>query len=71
MNGPLTLTTDGVVLEGTSIEKSMCKAVALTNNESLTATFPANTHFESLFADVQIANGECNPESPRAPSCAG
>ena len=57
LNGPLTLTTEAVVLQGTSIEKTMCRVVALTNNESLTATFPANTHFESLFADVQIANG--------------
>lgn len=57
LNGPVDVTTDGVVLENISIEKSLCKAVALTNNESLTASFPAKTQFESLFANIQITNG--------------
>ena len=58
LNGSIKLTTKKVMLEGASVEKSLCKAVALTNNESLTANFPANTRFETLFASIQVANGK-------------
>jgi AsmA protein len=55
-----------VLLQGTSVEKSLCKAVALTNNESLTANFPANTRFETLFANIQVANGKATLNPLRA-----
>ena len=72
LNGPIKLTTEKVVLRGTSIEKSLCKAVALTNNESLTANFPANTRFETLFASIQVANGKAilNPLRVELPGIA-
>ena len=57
LNGPITLTTKEVVLQGTSVEKLLCEAVALTNQEKLTAIFPSSTRFETLAADIQIANG--------------
>jgi uncharacterized protein involved in outer membrane biogenesis len=57
LNGPITLTTQEVVLQGTSVEKLLCEAVALTNQEKLTAIFPSSTRFETLAADIQIANG--------------
>ena len=66
LNGPVKLTTENVVLQGTSVEKSLCKAVALTNNESLTANFPADTRFETLFASIQIANGRATLNPLRA-----
>ena len=66
LNGPIKLTTENVVLQGTSVEKSLCKAVALTNNESLTANFPANTRFETLFANIQVANGKATLNPLRA-----
>ena len=34
-----------------------CKAVALTNQEALTATFPTSTNFTTLGADIQLADG--------------
>jgi AsmA protein len=66
LNGPIKLTTENVVLQGISVEKSLCKAVALTNNESLTANFPANTRFETLFASIQVANGKATLNPLRA-----
>jgi AsmA protein len=66
LNGPIKLTTENVVLQGTSVEKSLCKAVALTNNESLTASFPANTRFETLVASIQVANGKATLNPLRA-----
>ena len=66
LNGPIKLTTENVLLQGTSVEKSLCKAVALTNNESLTANFPANTRFETLFANIQVANGKATLNPLRA-----
>jgi AsmA protein len=66
LNGPIKLTTENVVLQGISVEKSLCKAVALTNNESLTENFPANTRFETLFASIQVANGKATLNPLRA-----
>jgi uncharacterized protein involved in outer membrane biogenesis len=57
LHGPITLTTQEVVLQGTSVEKLLCEAVALTNKEQLTAIFPSSTRLETLTADIQIANG--------------
>ncbi|MEZ5504172.1 MAG: AsmA family protein [Halioglobus sp.] len=58
LDGPVTVTTDAVVLQGTSVEKLLCQAVALTNKEPLTATFPDNTRFETLGADIRVAGGK-------------
>jgi AsmA protein len=64
--GPIKLTTEEVVLQGTSVEKLLCEAVALTNQEQLTAVFPATTRFETLTADIQIANGKAVLDPLRA-----
>ena len=60
LNGPVNLTTEDVVLRGTSVEKLLCQAVALTNKEQLTATFEENTRFETLTATIQIADGQAD-----------
>jgi len=57
LNGPVQLTTREVVLQGTNVEQLICRAVALTNNERLTATFEPDTRFTALSADVQVADG--------------
>lgn len=56
--GPIRLTTDQVVLEGTSVEHLLCQAVALTNQERLTAQFPPRTAFTALSADIQMGQGK-------------
>jgi len=58
LSGPIKLSTQEVVLEGTSVEHLLCKAVALTNKESLTATFPPRTAFTALSADIQMDKGK-------------
>lgn len=58
LHGPVQLDTQEVVLQGTSVEKLICQAVALTNKEKLTSTFPTNTRFKALSADLQFANGK-------------
>lgn len=57
MSGPITLTTADVVLQNLGIEKMLCQAVALSNQETLTATFPDSTRFQVLAADIQLENG--------------
>ena len=57
LNGPIRLATAELVLRDIGIEGMLCKAVALTNQENLTATFPTDTRFEALTADIQLTDG--------------
>jgi AsmA protein len=57
LNGPINLATSELVLQDIAIEGMLCKAVALTNQEALTATFPTSTNFTTLGADIQLADG--------------
>ena len=58
LTGPVKLTTDKVVLNDISVEHMLCQAVALTNQEQLTASFPNSTAFTALDADIQLAGGK-------------
>ena len=58
LNGPIKLDTDAVELQGTSVEKTLCQAVALTNKEKLTTVFPATTRFKTVAASIQLADGK-------------
>ena len=66
LQGPIKLRTEQVVLQDMSVEHMLCQAVALTNQEALSANFPASTSFETLSADVQLANGKANLSPLRA-----
>ncbi len=57
LTGPVKLATNQVVLNNISVEHLLCQAVALTNQEQLTATFPTSTAFTTLGADIQLAEG--------------
>ena len=57
LTGPIKLTTEAMVLQNIGIENMLCQAVALTNQEALTATFPTSTSFTSLGANIQLADG--------------
>jgi AsmA protein len=72
LHGPIKLTTEEVVLKGVSVEKLLCNAVALSNKEQLTASFPADTRFTSLAADIQLAAGKAtfNPLHASLPQVA-
>ena len=58
LKGPIKLTTTQPVLKGMSVENMLCQAVALVNQEALTATFPADTSFKTLGADLQLSDGK-------------
>lgn len=66
LQGPIKLRTEQVVLQDMSVEHMLCQAVALTNQEALSANFPASTSFQTLSADVQLANGKANLSPLRA-----
>ncbi|MDH3900477.1 MAG: AsmA family protein, partial [Gammaproteobacteria bacterium] len=66
LQGPVKLRTEQVVLQDMSVEHMLCQAVALTNQEALTATFPDNTSFQTLSADVQLADGKAQLRPLRA-----
>jgi uncharacterized protein involved in outer membrane biogenesis len=66
LSGPIKLLTEQVVLQEMSVEQMVCQAVALTNQEQLTATFPANTKFQTLSADIQLADGKARLRPLRA-----
>jgi len=57
LKGPISLTTRQMVLQNIGIEGMLCRAVALTNQEALTTTFPGSTSFTTLGAEIQLADG--------------
>ena len=58
LKGPINFTTEAPVLKGTSLEAMLCEAVALINQEQLTATYPADTRFQELGAKLALADGK-------------
>jgi len=66
LSGPIRLTSNQVVLNDISIEQLLCQAVALTNQEQLTASFPASTAFTNLDADIRVADGRAQLDPLRA-----
>ena len=66
LTGPIKLATNQVVLNDISVEHLLCQAVALTNQEQLTATFPTSTCFTTLGADIQLADGKARLDPLRA-----
>ncbi|MEP6388731.1 MAG: AsmA family protein [Halioglobus sp.] len=56
--GPITLTTEAVELKDIGVEKMLCQAVALVNQESLTAALPQNSAFKALRADLALQGGK-------------
>ena len=58
LNGPVKLTTGQLVLQEISVERLLCQAVALTNQQALTASFPGNSSFSKLAADIEVADGK-------------
>lgn len=66
LSGPITIAASDAVLQDVAVEKLFCEGVALVNQQALTATFPANSDFTSLYIDVQMADGKANLAPLRA-----
>lgn len=58
LTGPIRLRTDSVTVSGVNAQQQFCQAVALVNQESLTATFQPDTVFSELKADINLADGQ-------------
>ena len=57
LTGPIKLDTQQVTLQGTNVEHLLCKSVALANQQQLTHTFSTDTAFDTLGAQIQLADG--------------
>lgn len=66
LSGPITIAASDAVLQDVAVEKLFCEGVALVNQQALTATFPTNSDFKSLYIDVQMADGKANLAPLRA-----
>ncbi len=58
LQGPVKLITEQLVLREVSIEHLLCQAIALTNQETLTASFPDSSSFSGLSADLELTGGK-------------
>jgi uncharacterized protein involved in outer membrane biogenesis len=70
LTGPISFTTQDITLAGIAMEKMFCQGVALVNQDSLSAEFPADTRFDALEAQIQLADGVAtlNPLTAQLPA---
>ncbi len=66
MKGPIDLQTSKVVLKNLGIEKMLCQAVAMANQESLKAKLPDTTQFENLSVKLRMNQGKVQMKPFRA-----
>ena len=66
LDGPITVATESLILHGTSVEHILCQTIALSNQETLNATFSADTHFQPLTATIALAGGRANLQPVQA-----
>ena len=57
LSGPENIKTSGDTLQKISLEKTMCQGIALVNKKILSRSFPNNTEFASLDANLQFTDG--------------
>ena len=70
LQGPVKLDTEAITLAGTNVERMLCETVALANQKQLTEPFGRDTRFETLSADLQLADGKAvlQPLQARLPN---
>lgn len=66
MEGPIELVARDAVLVGMGVEQMMCEAVALVNQESLSAQFPDSSAFQALAIDIKLGEGKARLAPLRA-----
>ena len=57
LTGPVRFNTQDITIQDIAMERMTCRAVALVNQEQLTAEFPKDTRFQALSADINLAGG--------------
>jgi|GEM_PF-807001 len=58
LRGPIDLQTEEAMLLGMGVEKMLCEAVALINQEALSAEFPADSRFDALSVKIMMGDGK-------------
>lgn len=58
LKGPINLDAAETVLQDIAVERMMCQVVALANQESLSAEFPASSTFDTLGARIKLEDGK-------------
>lgn len=66
LQGPIKLLARDAVLKDMGVEQMMCEAVALVNQQTLSANFPANSSFQTLSVDVKLGAGKANLQPLKA-----
>ena len=66
LRGPVNLQTEQAVLQDMGLEKMLCEAVALVNQESLSAQFPTSSPFEALSATINLGKGKARLQPLKA-----
>lgn len=66
LRGPAKLTTSDAVLKDVGIEKMMCQAVALVNQQKLNAALSEDSVFKDLSMDIELGGGKARLKPLRA-----
>ena len=66
LRGPIELETQDAVLREMGVEQMLCEAVALVNQETLSAEFPADSAFEALSVSIMMGEGKARLQPLKA-----
>jgi uncharacterized protein involved in outer membrane biogenesis len=66
LRGPIDLQTEQATLQDMAVEKMLCEAVALVNQESLAAEFPSSSAFEQLSVKINLGQGKARLQAFKA-----
>lgn len=66
LRGPVNLQTEQAVLKDMGVEKMLCEAVAMVNQEPLAAEFPASSAFEALSVTLNLGKGKARLQPLKA-----
>ena len=66
LKGPIKLLASDAVLKEMGVEQMMCEAIALVNQEALSATFPGESSFTALSVDINLGGGKAKLQPLRA-----
>ncbi|MEP1594869.1 MAG: AsmA-like C-terminal region-containing protein, partial [Halieaceae bacterium] len=66
LKGPAKLTTKGAILKDVGIEKMLCQAVALVNQQKLASQLSEDSVFKDLSMDIELGGGKARLKPLRA-----
>ncbi len=66
LRGPITLSADESVLKALGIERELCEAVALVNQEKISTPLPEQSTFRTLGVDIRMGDGKATLSAIKA-----